>query len=34
MMFLTDEELDEPTSAKRRDTRVRILRTMGIEHGV
>lgn len=33
-MFLTDEELYELTGAKRRDTRVRILRAMGIEHRV
>jgi hypothetical protein len=34
VMFLTDEELYELTGAKRRGTRVRILRAMGIEHRV
>jgi hypothetical protein len=34
MMFLNDDELYQLTGAKRRDTRVRILRAMGIEHRV
>lgn len=33
-MFLTPEELVEVTHAKRRDTQIRALRSMGIEHRV
>ena len=33
-MFLTDDELFGLTGAKRRESRVRALRTMGIEHRV
>ena len=33
-MFLTDEELRELTKRTRRDAQARVLKFMGIEHGV
>ena len=34
LMFLTEAELTELTGAKRRETRVRALRAMGVEHRI
>jgi len=33
-MFLTEVELTELTGAKRRETRIRALRAMGVEHRI